>query len=98
MIICDVFKHSSVYRIGGDEFVALLQRTDYHDREQLLLEVRKRFQDSFSDTAKNPWQRYSAAIGIAVYEPGDDVEAVFNRADQAMYQEKARMKAKTDIQ
>lgn len=98
MIICDVFKHSSVYRIGGDEFVALLQRADYHDREQLLLEVRKRFQDSFSDTAKNPWQRYSAAIGIAVYEPGDDVEAVFNRADQAMYQEKARMKAKTDIQ
>ena len=35
-IICDVFEHSPVFRIGGDEFVAVLQNGDYENREALL--------------------------------------------------------------
>ena len=33
---------------------------------------------------------------MAVYQPGDNVEAVFNRADQAMYEDKARMKVEQE--
>lgn len=35
-IICESFKHSPVYRIGGDEFVAFLKGEDYANREKLL--------------------------------------------------------------
>ena len=33
--ICDIFKHSPVYRIGGDEFVAILQSDDYDNLESI---------------------------------------------------------------
>ena len=35
-MICDIFKHSPVFRIGGDEFVAILTKDDYHYRDALL--------------------------------------------------------------
>ena len=35
-LICDVFKHSPVYRIGGDEFTVILTGTDYENGIELL--------------------------------------------------------------
>ena len=93
-LLCDTYVHSPVFRIGGDEFVVVLEGQDYDSRDRLLAQVRKAFQDALSASDRMPWNRYSAAIGMAVYQPGDDTEAVFNRADRSMYQEKSRMKAK----
>ena len=41
-----------------------------------------------------PWQRLSAAIGMADFSPASDkkIADVFNRADQIMYKNKAEMK------
>ena len=39
-----------------------------------------------------PLNRYSAATGMAVFQAGDDVEAILKRADQAMYEAKDRKK------
>lgn len=41
-----------------------------------------------------PWHRYSAAVGMAVYRPGKDrdVEAVLKRADSKMYAAKKAFK------
>ena len=50
-IICDVFKHSPVYRIGGDEFVVVLKDRDYDNIENL----RKKFVDEISKTKGEPW-------------------------------------------
>ncbi|MBQ6985537.1 MAG: GGDEF domain-containing protein [Oscillibacter sp.] len=36
-MICDVFKHSPIFRIGGDEFVAILEGKDYRNRDTLML-------------------------------------------------------------
>ena len=93
-IICAVFHHSPVYRIGGDEFVVVLQGRDYDDRDELFERLKDEFRASSSDGELNPWQRYSAAVGMAVYDPGpdDDVDKVFKRADQLMYEAKGRMK------
>lgn len=91
--ICEIFCHSPVYRIGGDEFVALLQGNDYAQRELLCGGLRDRYAASMRNSMAKPWKRYSAAVGMSVYMPGDRVETVFNRADQAMYEEKARIKA-----
>lgn len=34
--ICQRFKYSPVFRIGGDEFVVILEGIDYEDREEIL--------------------------------------------------------------
>ena len=92
-MICGVFAHSPVYRIGGDEFAAVLQGDDYLNREALLTALKEQFDQHRKDTDAEPWERYSAAIGMSAYKTGDEVGTVFERADQEMYREKARMKA-----
>jgi len=91
-LICETYMHSPVFRIGGDEFVVILEGRDYDNRDELIRQLREAFAKSLRANDMPPWNRYSAASGMAVYEPGDSVETVFNRADQAMYEEKARMK------
>ena len=91
-LVCEVYAHSPVYRVGGDEFVVILEGRDYDNREALLRQVKEAFSDALRANDMPPWRRYSAAVGMAVYEQGDSVESVFNRADKSMYEEKARMK------
>ena len=95
-LICETYVHSPVYRIGGDEFVVVLEGQDYDHREVLLKQVKGAFKDALHASGLSPWNRYSAAIGMAIYQAGDDVESVFNRADHAMYEAKAIMKAEHD--
>ena len=40
-LICDIFKHSPVFRIGGDEFVAVLTGDDYENRFNLKDQLSK---------------------------------------------------------
>lgn len=92
-MVCQVFKHSPVYRVGGDEFVVVVQDKDYQEKDRLVNELKKRFAESVERKSADPWRRCSAAVGMAVYQAGDDVDKVFNRADQEMYRVKAAMKA-----
>ena len=94
-IICKVFKHSPVFRIGGDEFAAILQGDDYHQRVELNNELKKRFGESSGNEMMEPWKRYSASVGMSTYENVDTVETVFKRADQAMYEDKSRTQAES---
>ena len=94
-IICRVFKHSPVYRVGGDEFVVILENNDYAERADLIESITDEFLGNLNDISKEPWERVTAAVGFAMYEPGMDecVDSVLQRADAAMYQNKKRMKA-----
>ena len=92
-IICNTFSHSPVYRIGGDEFVAVLQSVDYQNREFLVeklldkvLEAEK-IEDYHDGKA-------SFAFGMAVYEKGIDnsFADVIKRADASMYEYKEALK------
>ncbi len=91
-MVCGVFKHSPVFRIGGDEFVAILEGSDFEHREELMEELKKAVEDS---AAKGDaiHGRVSLAAGIAVYDPKLDktVGDVLKRADQAMYNNKKIM-------
>ena len=94
-LICETFKHSPVYRIGGDEFVVILQGQDYENRLALSDSLKAAFEESFCQTDKEPWQRYSAAIGMAECSSDDNTfELVFKRADQIMYDAKKSFKSK----
>lgn len=94
-LICKTFKKSAVYRIGGDEFVAIIERDDYAAREELLAGMKAEMERL--KTADVPiFEKISIASGMAIYNPDGDfnVSDVFNRADAAMYENKALMKGR----
>ena len=92
-IFCNAFKHSPVFRVGGDEFVAVLMNQDFDKREQLASLCRHRMRETQEDPILQPWERVSAALGMAVWQGGAQTVAdVFNLADQRMYQNKHMMK------
>ena len=91
--ICDIFDHSPVYRIGGDEFVAILQGRDYQNREELIA----RFDHEIAGltiTCGNVTLPVSIARGLAVWDPADGAffADVFQEADQKMYANKQQTK------
>ncbi len=97
-IMSDVYAHSPIYRIGGDEFVVILEGRDYENKEELLKTIRQRYKESASSD-RDPWLKYSAAVGMAIYHPGSDLDGdtVFKRVDNDMYHEKIKMKGLRQI-
>ena len=94
-IACDILKHSAVYRIGGDEFIAVLQGEDFINREHLFNKLRTTFRDTFMNKNKNLYERYSASTGMAENnEYLKNVDQVFEKADKEMYRNKTKFKEK----
>jgi diguanylate cyclase (GGDEF)-like protein len=78
----------TVARIGGDEFVVLLEHTGGPGAAAALGRLRDglaglRIEGS-AETV------FSATLGIATYQPGDSVASLLSRADAEVYAEKAR--------
>ena len=96
-LICRTFKRSPVFRIGGDEFVAILRNDDYENREALIGGLMERM------TAENydPMNvnNVSFAIGAAEFDPAVDNSCadVFKRADGLMYEHKKAIKGEENI-
>ena len=93
-IICDVFNHSPVFRVGGDEFATLLEDSDYENRDALLNEFDRRCVEKQKQKT-NAWEKVSVARGMAAYDPKEDdmVYDVVRRADRLMYENKWNYKA-----
>jgi len=93
-LVCEIFDHSPVFRIGGDEFVVVLQNNDYENIESLVAQFEQRAAEISADSELNPWERISAAIGYALYDEtlDTDADSVLTRADMAMYKCKRAMK------
>ncbi len=90
-LVRSVFARSPVFRIGGDEFAVVLENEDYAEITKLV----ETFKAEMKKQSGDPWKRFSAAIGYALYDPSKDdcVTNVFMRADKAMYRNKKEMKA-----
>ena len=89
MLICRVFHHSPVFRIGGDEFTVILKGEDYRNREDRISELRRQAEKNVRN-GEGP----VVASGMAGFRRGEDksAEDVFNRADGRMYEEKERLR------
>ena len=94
-IICKVYAHSPVFRIGGDEFTAILRGSDYDNAAQLAAECRRLFAENAGNEMLDRWERVSASVGYALYDDIRDgsVEALFRHADNDMYNRKRAAKA-----
>lgn len=85
-VICDIFDHSPVFRIGGDEFVVISRGTDYDHIDELVAEIAKHNEEAKRNGGP------VVACGMSKYDDDDSATAVFERADHAMYKDKARLK------
>ena len=92
---CEVFGKDFVYRIGGDEFVVILDGERLNACDELVADIRSRINKFSNDNSLQPWEKVSAAIGVAYYQANVDTTAdeVFKRADKDMYENKLAMKA-----
>ena len=99
-IVCEVFEHSPVFRIGGDEFVVILKGSDFNNRESLVAQFEREVIGRSADESLDPWERVSAAIGVGVCRKGTDiiVADVLRRADELMYHRKKEMKADREVE
>ena len=98
-LICNVFKHSPVFRIGGDEFIVILIGEDLLNSSKLL-EI---FYEKMEERCKNGEKaedRVTIAAGMAHYneETDSEYQDVFKRADEAMYEKKKAMKQKAKME
>ena len=92
--ICDIFSHSPVFRIGGDEFVAILLGRDYCDRDALIARFDREMSGlTFPHDGRDVPVRI--ARGLAVRDPENDsfFADVFQKADRRMYENKQQSKA-----
>lgn len=88
-----VFGEKAVYRIGGDEFVAVLTRTELLNYQELAAQF-LREQEHFNRSSGNRPYHMAIARGVAIFEKGRDLTFadVFRRADHLMYQNKKWIK------
>lgn len=93
-----VFKRSPVFRIGGDEFVVVLQGHDLEDHVDLIHQIQEKAKEEYVAFGEN-LVPISIAYGVAIYgENGEEsFSEVLNRADAKMYENKKAMKIKINL-
>ena len=86
--LCDIFVHSPVFRVGGDEFVIFLRGDDFTARKKLMENLQEQILDNIK-TGKG----IILASGMADYDPNIDslVSDIFDRADKEMYENKQKL-------
>ena len=91
-IVCKIFEHSPVFRIGGDEFVVILRDQDLKNIDNLIEEFNRQLKEIQENPDLEYWEKTSAAIGYAIFDPNLDsaYDNVFKRADAEMYKAKKR--------
>ena len=88
-MICRQFMHSPVYRIGGDEFVAILEGEDYQNRKNLITS----FENQVEENLKSGLAVVASGLAVFRREQDHSYRRVFERADQRMYDRKGYLKA-----
>ncbi len=87
--IREAFGNNRIYRIGGDEFVAILDDPDPSEKIAMVKGTIAR-KNQESPIFHNPEVEVGLSVGSATYDSSTDrtYSEVFNRADNAMYADK----------
>ncbi|MBE6606832.1 MAG: diguanylate cyclase [Ruminococcaceae bacterium] len=94
-VISEIFKRSPVFRIGGDEFLAVLRHSDLEDCEKLFARLDLKCANTYIEEKGEI--SISIARGFARFDSDTDLSFndVFKRADKAMYENKRKNKKVT---
>lgn len=97
-LLCMAFPMSSVFRIGGDEFVVLPSGIEYAKLDDHLENLRLLLEEE-RDSSDKLEQRVSISVGCAVFDREKDksYKEVFERADELMYEGKQKIHARDGI-
>lgn len=87
-VISDLFKHSPVYRVGGDEFAVIAEREDYAHIDERMTRMQQYNEQALESGG------IVIACGMSRCEGDETVTAVLDRADGRMYANKMTLKAK----
>lgn len=81
--MCSVVDQNRVFRVGGDEFIAVAEEVNLDDVKEIVKKMRQAFDE----------QGVSAALGYGIFKmPIDDIEAAIAEVDHWMYYDKRRAK------
>ncbi len=81
----------TVIRYGGEEFAVILPMTDQDAAKSVAERVRRVFEAkklTIRETNQKVGQ-LTASFGVAQFRPGDDIEALVQRADAKLYDAKS---------
>lgn len=94
--ICKAFEKFPVFRIGGDEFVAIVIDEDAHKMYKHIDDFHREV-DEVNEIYPSSY-RLSVAYGISVFDEDIHkiVEDVFIEADERMYKRKSEIKSKPE--
>ena len=78
--------HDAIARLGGEEFVILLSEIAYNDAIRVAEKIRHRIERKTLRVKDHDQAlHFTASLGVAMYQMGEHAEALFSRADQALY-------------
>ena len=80
-------KYATLYRTGGDEFMAIFKKSSISEVVNLV----SVFQENLKKT------EYQVACGYASYKPGDDIDKIISLSDERMYENKVNLKKNKNI-
>ena len=94
-LICEIYVHSPVFRVGGDEFAVVLEGDASSNTDELFEAFKKR-QAELNRDCDSEWEEIHIASGFAVYDSKLDrsVDDTARRADKIMYENKRKEKGK----
>lgn len=85
-----------VARLGGEEFVILLPQTDQGTAYFIAEKLRLLIKDLRFSGSKPPIT-ITASFGVTAVVPGDDIDSLLQRADQAVYEAKRTGRNRTCV-
>ena len=78
-------------RIGGDEFAVIMPETTIADAEHLANRIAR----TVAERPLGQGEKLYVSAGVAELREGDEANALFERADEALYRAKQAGKART---
>jgi diguanylate cyclase (GGDEF)-like protein len=81
-------KYDTAYRYGGEEIAVLLPGTRMRQAVSIGERLRKTIDDQKFRGSNGRLVKVTVSVGVAQFEPGDDTEVLFERADKRLYRAK----------
>lgn len=87
LLASQVRKGDVACRYGGEEFLLILRKSSLEDTVRRAEAIRQTVAESGIDVAGNLYG-ITVSSGVSGFQPGDDIDTVVRRADDALYEAK----------